>query len=170
MPGDRLREPARCDLCLVEFHCGVHHYSVYLSVDGGPFGLQKAVAVSRCRIRLTAGGVHRIRVVAHNDLGVSSAMSDPSEEVVYIDGVPEEDTDHDGLPDEWEILYGLDPSGTMRTRTRIATVCPIWPNTWPAPTPGKPRRIFPAAACPRVPGSQGAPGPAAAGTPDGTLL
>jgi len=88
---------------------GVHHFNLYLSLDGGEFVFQRAVFLPRSRVRLTAGRSHRVRVDAENAQGLTGPPSDPSDEVVYLDSEPEADTDRDGIPDWWEILYGLDP-------------------------------------------------------------
>ena len=87
----------------------VDHYNVYVSVNGQPFELLEQAGESACRLDAEDASTYVLQVEAENAAGRVGPMSDPSEPiVVFLNGTPD-DTDGDGMSNDWETLYGLNP-------------------------------------------------------------
>jgi hypothetical protein len=87
----------------------VDHYNVYVSVDGQPFELLEHADGCNCQVDAEDGRTYVIQVEAEDDLGRIGPMSDPSDEIVVFLNGSATDTDGDGMPNEWEATYGLNP-------------------------------------------------------------
>ncbi len=86
----------------------VDHYNVYVSVDGAPFEtLAKAYTLS-CQLQAEDGKKYVIQADAEDAAGRRSPLSEPLALVVYLNG-SELDRDGDGMQDDWEVSFGLNP-------------------------------------------------------------
>ena len=87
----------------------VDHYNVYVSVDGQPFELLEQAGACTCQLDPEDGRTYVLQVEAEDAGGRVGPMSDPSDQiVVYLNGSPE-DTDGDGMTNDWETGHGLNP-------------------------------------------------------------
>jgi hypothetical protein len=88
---------------------GVDHYNVYVSVEDGPYALLSEALTNSCQFTGEDGKGYVVQVEAEDERGDVGPISDPSEKVVIFLNGSQEDTDGDGMPDTWEVLYGLNP-------------------------------------------------------------
>jgi hypothetical protein len=86
----------------------VQHYNVYVSVDGAPFELAGQPSELLYTVQAEDRRRYVIQVDAENVAGYRSTLSEPLTAVVYLDGSAE-DTDGDGMNNDWEALYLLNP-------------------------------------------------------------
>ncbi len=87
----------------------VDHYNVYVSVDGQPFELLEQADACTCQLAAEDGRTYVLQVEAEDAGGRVGPMSDLSDQVVvYLNG-SQEDTDGDGMTNDWEASYGLNP-------------------------------------------------------------
>ncbi len=87
----------------------VDHYNVYVSVDGQPFELLEQADGCACELEAEDGRTYVVQVEAEDELGRVGPMSDPSDQIVVFLNGSEDDTDGDGMPDDWEGSEGLNP-------------------------------------------------------------
>ena len=87
----------------------VDHYNVYLSVDGQPFELLEQADECGCQVAADDASTYVIQVEAEDAAGRVGPMSDPSEPIVVFLNGSADDTDGDGMSNDWEALYGLNP-------------------------------------------------------------
>jgi len=87
----------------------VHHYNVYVSVDGQPFELLEQAGACTCQLAAEDGRTYVLQVEAEDADGRVGPMSNPSDQiVVFLNGSPS-DTDGDGMTNAWETSHGLNP-------------------------------------------------------------
>ncbi len=87
----------------------VHHYNVYLSVNGQPFSLIEQAGSCTCQVTVQDGRTYVLQVEAEDAGGRVGPMSSPSDQiVVFLSGSPN-DTDGDGMTNAWEASHGLNP-------------------------------------------------------------
>ena len=87
----------------------VHHYNVYVSVDGQPFELLEQAGACTCQLDAEDGRTYVLQVEAEDADGRVGPMSNPSDQiVVFLNGSPN-DTDGDGMTNAWETSHGLNP-------------------------------------------------------------
>jgi len=96
-------------LCWEAASGSVDHYNVYLSTNQQPFVLHSQAASTSFSLPVQDATHYVVQVEAEDATGITGPLSDPSEDVVvYLSGSAE-DTDGDGMPDVWEVTYGLSP-------------------------------------------------------------
>ena len=87
----------------------VDHYNVYLSANLQPFVLNGQTPSNSLSLPVQDGTQVVVQIEAESPNGITGPLSDPSEDVaIYLNGSAE-DTDGDGMPDAWEVTYGLNP-------------------------------------------------------------
>ncbi|MGW8180410.1 MAG: PKD domain-containing protein, partial [bacterium] len=87
----------------------VDHYNVYRSVDGRPFEFYTDVGTNSCQLAVEDTRRYRILVEASDAVGNVGPASEASDNVVVFLSGSEGDTDGDGMADDWEISFGLNP-------------------------------------------------------------
>jgi len=87
----------------------VDHYNVYVSVDGQPYEMLAEAASNAFQLSVLDGKSYQVQVDAEDAEGLTGPVSDCSDPVVVFLNGSAADIDGDGMPNEWEELYGLDP-------------------------------------------------------------
>ena len=86
----------------------VHHFNVYVSVDDAPFELVGEPSTLSFPLEAEDGRRYVIQADAEDVEGNRSTLSDPLTAVVYLNGSAE-DTDGDGMHDDWEVSFLFNP-------------------------------------------------------------
>jgi hypothetical protein len=118
----------------------VDHFNVYVSVDDAPFDLVGQPSALSYSLEAEDGRKYVFQADAEDPAGNLSPLSAPLTAVVYLNGSAE-DTDGDGMHNEWEVSFLLNPfdpsdgdedldgDGLSNTEEFLAGTIPTNPDT-----------------------------------------
>jgi hypothetical protein len=89
---------------------GVHDYTVSVSANGGPFVVWQAGTTATSAVFPgVRGSQYAFHVVSRDHTGNTEAAKTSAEATTMVSATALLDTDLDGMTDDWETPYGLDP-------------------------------------------------------------